>query len=166
MEDGISLLQTVGGVYPRICVCKTKDEGGLEEPWADTLETLIEDDELYDYINDVINQPIDMEEILDTVEDRINAKLPDQVREMSKAAFNFRGDEMEQVMEGTYLELHENSKRTGNPLLESLISKSEKANIATTDFSNLFEAFGFKMNFGKSESDKNESKDFDFRDDL
>ena len=165
MEDGISLLQTVGGVYPRICVCKTKDEGGLEEPWADTLETLIEDDELYDYINDVINQPIDMEEILDTVENRINAKLPAQVREMSKAAFNFRGDEMEQVMEGTYLELHENSKRTGNPLLESLISKSEKANIATTDFSNLFEAFGFKMNFGKSESDKNESKDFDFRDD-
>ena len=164
MDDGIALLQTVGGIYPRICVCKTKNEGGLEEPWADTLETLIEDDELYDYINDVMNSPIDMDEILDSVENRIKAKLPNQVREITKAAFNFRGDEIEQVMDGTYLELHEKSKKTGNPLLESLINKSEKADVTTTDFSSLFETLGLKMNFGNPNRDKMDSNDREFDD--
>ena len=156
MDDGIALLQTVGGIYPRVCVCKTKNEGGLEEPWADTMELLIEDDELYDYINDVLNAPVDMDEILDSVEDRIKAKLPNKVREITKAAFNFRGDEMEQVMDGSYLELHESSKKTGNPLLESLINKSEKSDITTTDFSSLFETLGLKMNFGNQSRDKDE----------
>lgn len=166
-EDGIALLQTVGGIYPRICVCKTKNEGGLEEPWADTLETLIEDDELYDYINDVINAPIDLDEILDSVEDRIKAKLPRQVREITKAAFNFRGDEIEQVMDGTYLDLHEKSKKTGNPLLESLINKSEKSDVATADFSSLFETLGLKMNFGPTTYNKNTSnnKEAEYDDD-
>ena len=159
MDDGIAILQTVGGIYPRICVCKSKDEGGLEEPWADTLETLIEDDDIYDYINDVLNAPIDMNEILNSVEDRIKAKLPKQVREITSAAFNFRGDEMEQVMDGSYLDLHESSKQTGNPLLESLIKKSEKSNVTTTDFSSLFEAFNLKMNFGKQSQE--EDKEFD-----
>lgn len=158
MGNGIGILQAVGGVYPKIAVCKDKDEGGLGELWADTLEAVIEDDPVYDYVADVINQPIDMDEILDSVEARIGAKLPNQVREISSAAFNFRGEEMEQVMDGSYLELHETSKATGNPLLESLVGKSEKS-VGTTDLSALFQALGLQMNLGKQDNDDKEQHD-------
>lgn len=158
MGDGIGILQTVGGIYPRIAVCKEKDEGGLGELWADTLEAVIEDDSVYDYVASVINQPIDMDEILDNVEKRIGAKLPMQVREISKAAYNFRGEEMEQVLDGSYLDLHETSKATGNPLLESLVGKSEKS-VGTTDLSALFQALGLQMNLGKQNKDEKEQHD-------
>lgn len=164
MGDGIGILQTVGGIYPRIAVCKEIDEGGLGEPWADTLEALIEDDEVYDYITEVIGQPIDMEEILENVETRIGAKLPTQVREISKAAFNFRGEEFEQVLDGSYLDLHESSKTTGNPLLESLVGKSEK-NVGLSDFSSLFQALGLQMDFGKQSQKESSNEDRSFDDD-
>lgn len=158
MDDGIAILQTVGGIYPRIAVCRERDDGGIGEPWADTLETLIEDDEMYDYVTEMMDSPIEMDEILDNVEKRIGAKLPIQVREISKAAFNFRGDEMYQVLDGSYLDLHQTSKKTGNPILESLVGKSSKT-VGTTDLSSLLGSLGIQMNLGKTDTDKNRSND-------
>lgn len=145
--NGVGIFNAVDGVYPRIAVCKTEEEGGYGEPWADTLDAIIEDDELYDYVTEIVNQPIDMNEIFESVEKRIGAKLPEDLKEIAGAAFRFRGSSMEEVLDGSY------SK--GNNLLNSIVDKGKKS-VGTTDLFSVFQSLGIQLNLGTTEkSDKN-----------
>ena len=145
--NGVGIFNAVDGVYPRIAVCKTEEEGGYGEPWADTLDAIIEDDELYDYVTEIVNQPIDMDEIFESVEKRIGAKLPEDLKEIAGAAFRFRGSSMEEVLDGSY------SK--GNNLLNSIVDKGKKS-VGTTDLFSVFQSLGIQLNLGTTEkSDKN-----------
>ena len=61
---------------PKIGILVKKENGGWGKMWMDTLEKLIENDDVYDYYNEVIRGKIDIGVILRRVEDRIHAKLP------------------------------------------------------------------------------------------
>ena len=147
--NGVGIFNAVDGVYPRIAVCKSEEEGGYGEPWADTLEAIIEDDVLYNYVTEVINQPIDMDEIFANVEKRIGAKLPEDLKEIAGAAFSFRGSSMEEVLDGSYTK--------ENNLLNSIVDNGKKS-VGETDLFAFLQSLGsIQLNLDSSgKTDKND----------
>ncbi len=87
---------------PRIGKWVSSSEGGFESLWKDTLEALIEDDEVYDYCNSVLRQKIDMDEIFQKVERRIHAPLCEEVRLLSKYAYLYRYQAFMDILDGVY----------------------------------------------------------------
>ena len=100
--------------------------------WKDTLELLIEDDEIYDYYNNNIREKINMEEILQKVESRIHAPLPSIVKNIAIKAYNTRNNTIEKIVDGELQPKQgKQEKLTPNSFLNELISKSTQASIRT-----------------------------------
>lgn len=122
-EDGLDmglLESSVRSVDPKIGVILSEDEGGLESIWEDTIESLIEDDEVYDYYRDEILSVIDMDEILENVEKRIKAPLPENVKVLAKYSYQIRKEDMQKTM-GL-----EQQEYDVNDLLKSMINRGIK----------------------------------------
>lgn len=90
LEDFSALKMATNIAEPRIGTIKRIDEGGLESIWMDTLEALIEDDEVYEYCNSKLRNMVNMDEVLCRVEDRIGALLPEPVKLIAKYAYQCR----------------------------------------------------------------------------
>lgn len=117
---------------PRIGTIVSKKDGGWNEMWKDTLELLIEDDEIYDYYNNNIREKINMEEILQKVESRIHAPLPSIVKNIAIKAYNTRNNTIEKIVDGELQPKQgKQEKLTPNSFLNELISKSTQASIRT-----------------------------------
>ncbi len=118
---------------PKIGAIVRKEDGGWDEMWRDTLEILIEDnDEVYDYYNNNLRGKIDMDLILQRVEKRINAPLPDDVKNIAKRAYKSRNEKIEKIMNGE-LEIDENKQNTFDfsTMLNNLINKGIQTSIRT-----------------------------------
>lgn len=175
LGDYEGLMQAVGNAYPKIGVGLSREDGGLGEYWADTMDRIIDDDDLYDYFYEMAENSIDMDDILDRVENRIHAPLPDNVRLMAKYTVQSRQEEMGQVLDGSYLDKHNSNEIQGNKvldnikrnsekkeeivepsnLLEKIKDDSEKASIGTADLTAFMRSIGLQMNFGKTTDKEN-----------
>lgn len=67
LEDNIQLKEEVNIAYPKIGIYVSKENGGLDSIWKDTLEMLCEDDEVYDYYINTIKNGVDMNVALENV---------------------------------------------------------------------------------------------------
>lgn len=94
------LRESVNFADPRIGILKRKEEGGFNSLWMDTLDALCEDDEVFDYYSDVLSELIDMDEIFANIEKRIGTQLPDNVKLLSKYAYESRNKRMQEVIYG------------------------------------------------------------------
>lgn len=140
---------------PKIGVIVSKEDGGWNEMWKDTLETLIEDDEVYDYYNDVMRGKIDMEVILKRVEERIHAPLPNNVRNMSIRAYNSRNETMEKIVDGVIQPTEDRKEELNlNALLNSLINKGTQASIRTGEQMSIGKSMEKDMNIENLKDDK------------
>ena len=84
----------------RIGIIVPEEEGGWNNIWKDTLEKLIEDDELYDYYNDNMRGKIDMKVIFERVEKRIHAPMPNVAKIVAQRAYESRNRIIEKIMDG------------------------------------------------------------------
>ncbi len=109
LEDNIQLKEEVNIAYPKIGIYVSKENGGLDSIWKDTLEMLCEDDEVYDYYINTIKNGVDMNVALENVEKRIKAPLPNKVKELARQTYQARNEEMEKVLNGEDLELNTKS---------------------------------------------------------
>ncbi len=100
LEDYVGLRESVDAAHPRIGTLKTIEEGGFESFWKDTFEALCEDDEIYDYYEENIRGAIDIEEVIERVEQRIRAPLPEDVKLIVKHTYDIRNEQMEKIMDG------------------------------------------------------------------
>lgn len=100
LEDYIGLRESVDRAHPRIGTLKTIEEGGFESFWKDTFEALCEDDEIYDYYEEKIRGAIDIEEVIERVEQRTKAPLPEDIKLLVKHAYHLRNEQMEKIMDG------------------------------------------------------------------
>ena len=96
----------------------------------DTLEELCVDDEVYDYWDEVLKEELDMDEIFERVETRINANLPEDVKLLAKYAYKARSKEMQKVMNGE-IELVEETDLEAQFLLDFIMGQSVAQGIRT-----------------------------------
>lgn len=140
---------------PKIGTIVRKEDGGWDEMWKDTLEKLIEDDEVYDYYNDNICGKIDMESILQRVEERIHTQLPSDVRNMAIRAYNARNENIEKIMNGELMpEEDEQVNFSVNTLLNSLIARGTKESIRAGEQIYIGETMERDINRNKTMEDK------------
>ena len=129
--NDIELLESgASSIDPKIGVRKSIDEGGLDVVWMDTLEELCVDDEVYDYWDEVLKEELDMDEIFERVETRINANLPEDVKLLAKYAYKARSKEMQKVMNGE-IELVEETDLEAQFLLDFIMGQSVAQGIRT-----------------------------------
>lgn len=126
LEDYDALKQGVDDSHPRIGTLKSIEDGGFDWYWIDTLEAICEDEEAYEYYYGVLKKGVDMDVVLDNVEKRINAPLPENVRLLAKYSYNIRNEDMEKVMSGEILPEHEQEDIDIDFLLSSLIDRGTK----------------------------------------
>lgn len=100
LADYVGLKESVDRAHPRIGTLRTIEEGGFESYWKDTFEALCEDDEIYDYYEESIRGAIDIEAAMASVEQRIKAPLPEDVKLLVKHAYHIRNEQMEKIMDG------------------------------------------------------------------
>ncbi len=131
LNDYFGLRDSVNIAHPRIGTLKSESEGGYNSFWKDTLEELYKDDEVLDYCDEVLQGTIDMDVVLENVEKRINARLPENVRYLAKYAFNIRNEEMTKIMSKDI----ENTPLDGgfdiNALLKNIISNGLRSGITS-----------------------------------
>lgn len=155
LADYQALKESVNIADPRIGILRTVEEGGYDSLWMDTLDELCDDDEVYDYCSEVLKKPLDMDDILDSVEKRIKAQLPKEVKLLAKYSYNSRNEEMSKVIEGGILEQEEQDFWNVESLLKSLIGRGTQENIRT----------GEQMDIGKEmKKDMIESPEVDIED--
>lgn len=109
LEDYLALRESVDLAHPKIGTIKKRIDGGEESLWKDTLNALCEEDEIYYYCTEVLIEQLDMDEILDSVEARIKAPLPKDVRTLVIGAYTCRNKQMSTLLaqglgENTFLE--------------------------------------------------------------
>lgn len=134
LEDENQLKEEVNVAYPKIGIHISEENGGLNSMWKDTLETLCEDDEVYNYYIDTIKNGINIDMALQNVEKRIKAPLPKQVKKLDKQTYQARNKEIEKVLNGETLELNNTSNSldfNSYEFLCHLIIQSEKQGIRT-----------------------------------
>lgn len=148
---------------PKIGVFIEKENGGWGEMWKDTLEKLIENDEIYYYYKNNIQGKVNIESILQRVEKRINAPLPDDVRRMVTRSYYARNECIEQIINGELSpqegqeEQEELIDLNFNTLLSSLIARGTQSGIRT----------GEQVDIGKAmEKDMKKEKIIDDKDIL
>lgn len=100
LNDYAALKESASIAQPRIGTITEVEDGGLGSYWMDTLEALIEDDEVYDYCTTVLGQELDFDLIFSQVENRIKAKLPEEVKLLSKHAYQIRRNDFFKVIRG------------------------------------------------------------------
>lgn len=118
---------------PKIGIIVKEDDGGWNSMWKDTLEKLIEDDELYDYYNDNLRGKIDIEEIFERVENRIHSKIPENVKKIAQKAYEARSETMEKIIDGTITPAHSFSEG----ILDKCISIGENEGITMDELINI-----------------------------
>lgn len=144
---------------PKIGVIRRKEDAGWDEMWKDTLEELIEDDEVYDYYNNCICGKIDIESILQKVEARIHAKLPEEIKKTVTRAYSSRNEAIEEIMCGE-LKPDYSEKDDSNYvdlLMKALVNQSVQANIRTGEQLDIGRIMESDMRQEKKEVDKDEN---------
>lgn len=91
------LVEEVNVAEPKIGIRGNYTLGSI---WQDTFDLLQEDDELYNYYNNCIRGKINMDTILEKVEKRINAPLPNSVKVFVKQVFEARSNSIDKILEG------------------------------------------------------------------
>lgn len=107
LQDYEAVVESTTMSDPRIAVMKDREEGGIGCPWADTLETLTEDDELYDYCSEVLGPDMNMDEVFENIERRIKAPLPENVKMFAKCVYQCRNQEFEKVLDGSFIDVYD-----------------------------------------------------------
>lgn len=134
LNNDIQLKDEIDIAYPKIGIHVSEENGGLDSMWKDTLETICEDDEVYDYYINTIRGAVDMEVVFENVEKKINAPLPENVKKLAKRVYQVRNKEMEKVINGEIGELdieEEKSDFSAYQFLYSLINKGKLQGIRT-----------------------------------
>lgn len=131
LNDYFGLQDSVNIAHPRIGTLKSKSEGGHNSFWKDTLEELYEDDEVLDYCDEVLQGTIDMDVVLANVEERIKARLPENVRYLAKYAFNIRNEEMTKVMSKGIEDTSLDGGFDINALLKNIINNGLQSEITS-----------------------------------
>lgn len=126
LEDYEALKQGVDDSHPRIGTLKSIEDGGFDWYWIDTLEDICEDEEAYEYYEGVLKKGVDMDVVLDNVEKRIRAPLPENVRLLAKYSYNIRNEDMEKIMSGEVLPGHGEEDFDIDLLLSSLVDRGTK----------------------------------------
>ena len=131
LSDYFGLQDSVNIAHPRIGTLKSKSKGGHNSFWKDTLEELYEDDEVLDYCDEVLQGTIDMDVVLANVEERIKARLPENVRYLAKYAFNIRNEEMTKVMSKGIEDTSLDGGFDINALLKNIINNGLQSEITS-----------------------------------
>ena len=90
LSDYENLKQSVDFADPRIGTFSSKEYGGYEILWKDTLIELCYDDTIASTFKEWQANPVDMDEVLEAVEKRIGTKLPNNVKLMARNAYDCR----------------------------------------------------------------------------
>ncbi len=123
LEDYYGLRDSVNIAHPRIGTIKSGVRGGYDSLWKDTFKELCEDEDVRDFYKDTLQDKVDMDTVLESVEKRIGANLPDNVKLLAKYAFGFREKEAGKIVkdvERTQME----GRYSGSALLRSIIGAS------------------------------------------
>lgn len=134
LEDKAQLKEEVDVAYPKIGIHVSEENGGLDSMWKDTLEMLCEDDEVYNYYIDTIKNGVDMDIVLQNVEKKIKAPLPNKVKELAKETYQARNKEIEKILNGDTLELDTKGDKLdfdSYQFLYYLIDESKKQEVRT-----------------------------------
>lgn len=100
-KNGLGLQRNVNMQDPKIAVL----EGEYSSLWKNTLDTLIEDDEIYDFVMDCYDN-LNIHKAIQNVEKKIKAPLPQVVKTIATYVYEFRKKEIGQII---YPELGESS---------------------------------------------------------
>lgn len=87
---------------PKIGIKIPESKGGFDSYWRDTAARLLLSEDEYDvsdYFFDHLRGKIDMEAAFESVESRIHAPLPEQVKLLSKFAYLYRNKDMGRIMD-------------------------------------------------------------------
>ena len=147
---------------PKIGVKVPKENFGWGSVWKDTLEKLIEDDEIYDYAQEIVGK-IDMDEVFEKVEKKIHAKLPNDVKRIAKAAYNSRNTKMKEIVLGEY----DYDKYDGNSqentfsekFLHSILGESINTNISLSELEGVERTLTQKINEIRDSNNKEDDQE-------
>lgn len=140
-KNGIVFEKAVDMLDPKIAVL----EGDYASPWKNTLDVLCEDDEIFDFIMDCYDN-LDIKEAIRSVEKKIKAPIPNNVKKIATYAFKFRKKEMEKIL---YPEIGENIFANKYKVVTSNTSIEEEIEEEENAVAKLMEKFGV---YGKDET--------------
>ena len=83
-------------ISPKIAIVEDRDSTS-EEIWKTTLDSYCEVDEVYDFIMQCYDE-LDVDKAITDVEEKIHAKVPDNIKNVAKYAFAYRKIEINKVM--------------------------------------------------------------------
>lgn len=155
LEDYEGLRESVNRAHPRIGTLRKVKDGGFGSYWKDTLEALCEDDEIYDYYQENIREIVDIEEIIERVEQRIKAPLPEDVKLLVKHSYQIRNEQIEKIMDG---EMSVESQVDVSTLLKMLVSQGVRTGIRTGEQMKVGKTMQNDI-LGMTRKGKNEIKD-------
>ena len=122
IDNYYALKESVNIAHPRIGTLRSIEEGGFNSLWIDSLEELCEEDDIYDYCDEVLREKVDMDIVIENVEKRINAKLPESVKLIVKYAYICRNEEMMKVVDGEMEQEYEDDSIDTDFMLNTLIN--------------------------------------------
>ncbi len=93
LKHGLGLQKNVDMLDSKISVLK----GNYTSLWKNTLDTLLEDDDVYDFVAEAYNK-INIDKAIEAVEKKIKAPIPTVVRTTAKYVFQFRQKEIEKIL--------------------------------------------------------------------
>lgn len=116
-KNGLGLQRNVNMLDPKIAVL----EGDYSSPWRNTLDILCDDDEIYDFITESMDN-IDIKSAIKSVEEKIKAPVPELIKSTVKYVYKFRKNEIEKIL---YPEIGEDefAKQYSNEIMEKSISE-------------------------------------------
>lgn len=116
-KNGLGLQRNVNMLDPKIAVL----DGQYKSPWKNTLDTICEDDEIFDFITECCDN-LNINEAMKNVERKIKAPIPRLVKSIASHVFKFRKNEIEKIL---YPELGEDvlGKQYSDEILEKSINE-------------------------------------------
>ncbi len=127
LGHGLGLKRNVDMLDPKISILK----GSYNSLWKNTLDTLLEDDDVYDFISDAYNE-IDIDKAIEAVETKIKAPIPMVIKSTAKYVFQFRKNEIEKILYPEIGEANigkEYSEQIANKAMEEDIRQGEEDDI-------------------------------------
>lgn len=94
---------------PKIAKIDDYISGKNDSLWESTLLEICKDKEVMKFCKNLLNKQLDIDEVLDNVENKIDSKLPNDVRYLAKYAFIERQKEIRNLL--IFKNRIENSKR-------------------------------------------------------
>lgn len=92
-QNGLGMQRNVNMLDPKIAVL----DGEYSSPWKNTLDTLCEDDDTYDFIMDCYDK-LYIDKAIESVEKKIKAPLPEVIKSTAKYVFQFRKKEVGKIL--------------------------------------------------------------------